>query len=165
MRARGFTLIELMIVVVIIGILASIAYPGYTTFMTQGRRSDAHTALLRITDVQEKFFTRCNSYASSLTATRDCANLGLGMTQLSPDHHYFLSLITGVVQSGGAIASNCSTINCGFTAIANPSGTGVTGRQPASDGCFGITSKGDKFFDKNCDGDYNDANDRSKWAN
>ncbi len=46
-RNRGFTLIEVMIVVVIIGVLVSIAYPSYQRHMIQTRRSDAQSALLQ----------------------------------------------------------------------------------------------------------------------
>src|SRR5258708_4754306 len=43
--ATGFTMVELMIVMVVIGVLAAIAYPSYTKFMVQTRRSDAESAL------------------------------------------------------------------------------------------------------------------------
>ena len=44
--SRGFTLIEVMIVVVIVGVLLAIAVPGYQSSMEKGRRSDAKSALL-----------------------------------------------------------------------------------------------------------------------
>jgi type IV pilus assembly protein PilE len=63
----GFTLIELMIVVVIISILAAIAYPAYQQHVREGKRADAHAALLRIATIQEKFFSNNNAYAVSTT--------------------------------------------------------------------------------------------------
>ena len=51
-KNSGFNLIELMIVVVIIGIIASIAYPSYQSSMTKTRRSDGQAALLDIMNFQ-----------------------------------------------------------------------------------------------------------------
>ena len=62
MKVRGFTLIELMIVVVVIAILAAIAYPSYQNQVQKTRRADAHTALLGAAQTLERCFTRTNSY-------------------------------------------------------------------------------------------------------
>lgn len=63
----GFTLIELMIVVVIVGILAAIAYPAYQQHVRETKRADAHATLLRIATIQEKFFSNNNAYANTTT--------------------------------------------------------------------------------------------------
>lgn len=60
----GFTLMELMIVVAIIGILASIAYPSYTNSITKGRRAEGRTALAELMQQQERFMTQTNSYCA-----------------------------------------------------------------------------------------------------
>lgn len=95
----GFTLIELMVVVVIVGILATIAYPSYNRYMIQTRRSDAHTALTRIAAAQEKFFTDCNWYATQFGTPRNCgtgpASGVLGVNGgLSTDGHYQLAIVS-----------------------------------------------------------------------
>ena len=64
---RGVTLMELMIVVVIIGILASIAYPNYREFVARAKRTEARAALLKIATNQEKYYLQNNSFTTDLT--------------------------------------------------------------------------------------------------
>ncbi len=59
---RGFTLIELMIVVAVIGILAAIAYPSYQDSVRKGRRGEAKSDLVEIAQQMERCFTVNNSY-------------------------------------------------------------------------------------------------------
>jgi type IV pilus assembly protein PilE len=59
---RGVTLIELMVVVVILGILVAIGYPGYQSQIQKTRRADGHAALLNTAQALERCFTRFNSY-------------------------------------------------------------------------------------------------------
>ena len=69
MNSRGFTLIELMIVVVVIGILAAIAFPTYTAQIQKSRRTDARTSLLALQQLQEKLRANCNTYGQDLDPT------------------------------------------------------------------------------------------------
>ncbi len=55
---------ELMIVVAIIGILASVAYPAYTDSVLKGKRAEARTALAELMQQQERFMTQTNSYCA-----------------------------------------------------------------------------------------------------
>ncbi|MFE8645938.1 type IV pilin protein [Sphingomonas sp. NCPPB 2930] len=59
---RGFTLIELMIVVAVVAILASIAYPSYTESVRKGRRAQARAALVELMQQQERYMTQRNTY-------------------------------------------------------------------------------------------------------
>lgn len=89
----GFTLIELMIVVVIVGILATIAYPSYQRWVVETRRSDAQIALARLANDQEKFYSDCGVYATSLTANRNCTDRGLQRANdQSPEGYYRLAI-------------------------------------------------------------------------
>ena len=60
--SAGFTLIELMITVAIIGILASIAYPSYRDYIIRANRAEARTALLENAQFLERNFTTANRY-------------------------------------------------------------------------------------------------------
>lgn len=65
-QRRGFTLIELMIAVVIVGILAAVAYPSMTLFIQRGRRADAVAVLTAIVQAQERYRSNRAAYASTL---------------------------------------------------------------------------------------------------
>src|SRR5688572_23392537 len=65
-RNRGFTLIELMVVVMIVGILGAIAFPAYTNYSTKTKRSLAKSQLSQIASKQEMFFADNKRYADHL---------------------------------------------------------------------------------------------------
>ena len=124
---RGFTLIEVMIVVAIVAILATIALPSYQDSVRKSRRADAVLALQRIQIEQEKFRAECSSFAAGLAAARVCdtatpANNRLALATTSSDAYYTLAL-TGVTATG-------------YTATA----TAVAGTSQANDtGCTVLT--------------------------
>ena len=84
---RGFTLIELMVVVAIVAILAAIAYPSYSAYAFRARRADAKEMLMRVAAAQERYYTNMNKYNSNLS------DIGVGTT--SEQGHYTVTVELG----------------------------------------------------------------------
>lgn len=97
-RNQGFTLVEVMIVVAIIGILASIAYPSYTEYVFKSRRADGQSALMQAELEQQKRRASGLAYLAQASTA-------------SPDGHYNV-----------AVASVTAS---GYTATATPAGLQV----------------------------------------
>ncbi len=111
-RQTGFTLIELMIVVAIIGILASIAVPSYQKYVKQARRGVGQAYMLQLALAQEKLRATCSFYAGTFDTSlgssvpfacgADAANTKVNFVAAHPDGYYSLAMT--------AAASNTYTI-------------------------------------------------------
>ncbi len=67
-KSRGFSLIEMMVTVAIVGILAAIAYPSYRTYVLRTQRAVAKTAMAEVVARQEGYFVDRKRYATTLSA-------------------------------------------------------------------------------------------------
>ena len=128
-RARGFTLVELMIVVAIVAILSAIAVPSYREYIKRSSREAGQAQLVEMAGVQEKIFLNSNAYTASVTTGYTGASTGgLGVASgRSRDGRYALS---------AAVAG------ASFTLTATP----VSGSTQAGDGNLTIDSQGQRTW-------------------
>ena len=96
-NTKGFTLIELMIVVVVLGIIVAIAYPAYQGMVQQARQSDAKSVLMETAQKLERCYTESNAYDDDGSGG-DCVDL----SSLSSEQGYY--------DVGGTITSNTFTL-------------------------------------------------------
>ena len=119
-RQRGLTLVELMVVVAVMAIIATVAYPLYTAQVQKSRRADAKVAVETIAMAQERFYTINGSYTADLSTLQVSTDIQGGAS----DQGYYT--IANPVLSGGGQ---------GFTVTA----TRAAGGPQASDGCVSFT--------------------------
>lgn len=79
---KGFTLIELIITMAIIGILVSLAYPSYLDYVTRARRHDGQTALLELANQMEHYYANNNTYQTATIATGNATDVRSNNTSL-----------------------------------------------------------------------------------
>jgi type IV pilus assembly protein PilE len=94
-RMRGVTLIELMAVVVVMSILASIALPTYRKYLIRAQRSEGKIALLQLQTAEEKFYLQNNTYTDKVTDSSTGETPGLGLPGTSETGKYKIE-VTGL---------------------------------------------------------------------
>jgi type IV pilus assembly protein PilE len=145
---KGFTLVELMIVVVIVSLLAMVAVPSYNKSVAKARRADAQSSLSNLAGAMERFFTDQGTYVgaagpiASPTAT-GVPNIYHSQTPVDGNVKFY-NLTIEVATAGS------------YTLRATPIGGQV------DDGYLELLSTGVERWDRNNDGDTSDT-DEDHW--
>jgi type IV pilus assembly protein PilE len=142
---RGFTLLELMVVVAIIAILALIAFPSYTEYVRKGKRSSGIGAINQLQLALERYRSDCPTYASS-TSSPDCLDYNhdgdhtdSGETYPSVTSTYYTIAVSGQSATGYTVTATplstfsdpkCGTLTVVYSGGAVTSQT-VSGTQTA----------------------------------
>ena len=117
-RQGGFTLIEMMVVVLIIGILSAVAFPSYVSYVQKSRRFEAQAALYEVAARMERYYTEKNTYADA--------------EEPSDTSHYEISFVsppaqTYVIQAvpqGKQGEDGCGTLTLAHTGAYTPTTNG-----------------------------------------
>lgn len=147
-RQRGFTLMEVMITVAIIGILAAIAFPSYQDSMRKSRRTDGKNALTQAVANMERFYAQNNGYCIAAS----CATMTVCNTTPAICPGTCTLGVCTTTERNYLISFAANPTLTTFTLLATP-----TGAQPAADGRMTIDQTGAKQHDANNDTDYADA--------
>ena len=119
-RQRGLTLVELMVVVAVMAIIASVAYPLYTAQVQKTRRADAKIAVEMVAMAQERFYTINGGYAAILSTLQVSTDIQGGAS-----NEGYYTIANPVLSGGGQ----------GFTVTATRSASGAQ----ATDACISFT--------------------------
>jgi type IV pilus assembly protein PilE len=129
---RGFTLIEVMIVVAIVAVLVAIAFPAYQGSVRKSRRAEAVSALSAVQQAQERWRANNPAYAANGVLTT-APPAGLGLAATTPNGYYAIAVsaaasasytVTATAQ-GAQTADRAGGVPCSPLTIAVTNGSGV----------------------------------------
>lgn len=140
-RDSGFTLIELMIVVAIVGVIAAIALPSYSSHIKRGQRADARAQLLQAAQYMNKFYAANDSYsvARNGSAVALPARLQISPTDGSP--LYRLDTVNSTFAATTFLlvfqpVNSMVNDPCGSFTLDNTGAKGITGTGMTRDDCW-----------------------------
>jgi type IV pilus assembly protein PilE len=126
-RQSGFTLIELMITVAIVGILATIAYPSYQEYVRRANRADAQAAMLEDAQFLERFFTTSNpsTYSGADLPKQQSPESGTPKYSITTAAASPTGFRIQAVPADGYEDPKCGTLTIDQTGAKTASGTGT----------------------------------------
>lgn len=130
-KTAGFTLLELLITVLIVSILVAIAYPSYTSYVTQARRMDGKSSLLNMATLLERYYSNNNTYTGA-TLT----NLGLANPTAQGFYNLQINTATATAYTLSAVPLGAQATNdtaCASFTLNQLGQRGITGSGAVTD--------------------------------
>jgi type IV pilus assembly protein PilE len=134
MKAQGFSLMELMIVVAILGIIVAFAYPAYNDFANEGRRSEGKAALTETAHRLERCFSAVGAYNNASCTPTNIGGANIGTATPTESGYYNINAtvrtataftLQAVPQGIQASDSECGTLTLDQAGVQTESGTGT----------------------------------------
>jgi type IV pilus assembly protein PilE len=114
MLPRGFTLFELLVVLVLVGVIAAFAMPAYRRHVVRVNRSEAMTLLLQLQSAEEAHYLRHDAYTTSVEAAPP-AGLGLSANSVSNKYAVAVALATdgqSYIATASPVGSQSEDLEC-----------------------------------------------------
>ena len=148
--SAGFTLIEVMITVAIVGLLASIALPSYSSYIARSRRADARTQLVQVAQFMQRFYAANDAYNLDRAGNGTLTQVPASLTVLPSDGTklYDLAIPAGTLTAtsyviqmvpvvGGVMANDeCGTFTLTSTGVRGVTVGGTAGSTALRDKCW-----------------------------
>lgn len=131
MRNKGFTLIEMLIVIAVIGIISAIAYPSYTSYITRAKRTECRSAVMQVMQQQERYYTRLNAYLAFTSAASS-----IPMKQFSGDTAVASACLISSAACSGSALSACVMVT-GTPTFSDPVVGNITLQSDGAKACTG----------------------------
>jgi len=128
-KTKGFTLLELMMVVAIIGLLAAVGYPAYTSAVKKGERADAIDSLLSLASRMEEYYMNNDTYDGATVTAAGDGTVGSNKTS---DDLYTLSITSATAYAYTLTATpkktdlECTTLTLDSLGVKAATGSDAT---------------------------------------
>lgn len=163
-KQSGFSLLELMVAVAILGIITSIAYPSYMKQVQKSKRTPAKVELMRVAQLQESFYVQNLSYAATLNGNTAAGGLGFAAATVTTEGGDYSVSLVSTKADGNACTGTSATPCVLYRLIATPISTEPQAYDAPCTG-FQLTNTGAKAAKNVAHPSYNTASVRDTCWN